>query len=184
MDVDGAGTDLVETTVAAQPEVADWADRLAPDAVLGARIPDQRQARQWVAAGLDRLARGWLVILDYADTTASMARRAQSEWLRTYQGHGRGGPPLRDLGHQDVTCEVATDQLALVRPPERAESQAAFLGRHGLADLVDEGRQVWAQRAHIGDLAAIRARSRVGEGEALIDPTGLGGFAVLQWHQG
>ncbi len=181
--VDEAGPGLVETTVDARLEVEARADRLAPDAAVGARIPDQAQARDWVADGLARLERGWLVILDYADSTASMARRPQPAWLRTYRDHARGGPPLHDVGHQDVTCEVAADQLALVRPPDRVETQADFLARHGLAELVDEGRQVWTQRAHIGDLQAIQARSRVGEAEALIDPTGLGAFTVLQWQQ-
>ena len=181
--VDEAGPALVETTAGTRPDVALWAERLVPDAAVGSRIPDQSRARQWVADALARLERGWLVILDYADTTASMAQRPQPEWLRTYRDHARAGPPLRDIGHQDVTCEVATDQLALVRPPDRIETQADFLARHGLAELVAEGRQVWAQRAHIGDLEAIRARSRVGEAEALIDPNGLGGFTVLQWQQ-
>ena len=34
---------------------------------------------------------------------------------------------------------------------------------------------------HVGDLAALRPRSRVGEAEALTDPTGLGAFRVLEW---
>ncbi len=184
VDVDESGPGLVEITVEAPSEMADRAQRLAPDAAVGARIPDQRQARDWVSDALGRLERGWLVVVDYADTTASMAGRPASDWLRTYQRHQRGGPPLGDLGRQDVTCEVATDQLALVRPPARVETQAEFLARHGLAELVEQGRQVWAQRAHIGDLEAIRARSRLGEGEALVDPDGLGAFAVLQWRQG
>ena len=57
------------------------------------------------------------MVIDYAATTADLAARPQEEWLRTYRGHARGGPPLADLGAQDVTSEVATDQLALVRPP-------------------------------------------------------------------
>ena len=182
VEADETGPGLVEVAVEAPPELADRAQRLAPGAAVGARIPDQRQARDWVSDALDRLERGWLVVIDYADTTASMARRPTSDWLRTYHRHQRGGPPLRHLGDQDVTCEVATDQLALVRPPARVETQADFLARHGLADLVEEGRQVWAQRAHIGDLEAIRARSRVGEGEALVDAEGLGAFRVLQWQ--
>ena len=33
----------------------------------------------------------------------------------------------------------------------------------------------------IGDLEAVKARSRVGEAEALLDPSGLGAFRVLEW---
>jgi SAM-dependent MidA family methyltransferase len=173
---------LVEVRVPATPAAAELAGRLAPEAVVGARIPIQGQAAAWVADVLARLERGRLVVIDYIDSTASMARRPAAEWVRTYRDQHRGASILEDLGAQDVTCEVALDQLAQVRAPDRVESQASFLRSHGLGDLVDEGRRIWSERAHIGDLAAIRARSRVGEAEALTDPGGLGGFTVVQWR--
>ncbi len=77
---------------------------------------------------------------------------------------------------------MAFDQLVLAHHPSRVSAQAEFLGVHGIEELIAEGRQVWRERAHIGDLAAVRARSRVGEGEALLDPSGLGGFQVLEWQ--
>ena len=43
------------------------------------------------------------------------------------------------------------------------------LWAHGLEGLVAEGRRVWTERAHLGDLEALRARSRVGEADALTD---------------
>ena len=69
------------------------------------------------------------------------------------------------------------------RLPERAadRTQADWLRGHGIEELVEEGRSIWRERASIGDLAAVRARSRVTEAEALLDPTGLGGFRVLEW---
>ena len=86
---------------------------------------------------------------------------------------------LDDLGTQDITCEVAIDQL----PPFAANtSQADWLRSHGLEQLVEEGRRVWAERAHLGDLEAVKARSRITEAEALTDPAGLGAFRVLEWH--
>ncbi|MEC8970363.1 MAG: hypothetical protein VX808_04375, partial [Actinomycetota bacterium] len=81
-------------------------------------------------------------------------------------------------GSQDVTVEVAVDQLP---PGAVADTQAAFLRRYGIDDLVEAGRHLWEERAHVGDLEAIRARSRVAEAEALLDPTGLGDFTVLEW---
>ena len=71
---------------------------------------------------------------------------------------------------------MALDQLAAVQEPDAVRSQAQFLALHGLDDLVAEGRRVWAERAGVGDLAAVRARSRVREAEALTDPAGLGAF--------
>ncbi len=152
---------------------------LAPDAAPGARIPVQNQARDWVDAAIARLRRGRVVIVDYADTTISMAHRPWTEWVRTYRGHGRAGHPLDDLGTADITCEVAVDQLP---PPARDRSQAEFLRAHGLDDLVDAARHEWQARAHIGDLQALKARSRVTEGAALTDPSGLGAFRVLEWE--
>jgi SAM-dependent MidA family methyltransferase len=137
-----------------------------------------------LAEALDRLERGRVVVFDYADTTSSMARRPTTEWLRTYRQHARGAHPLVDPGSQDITCEVAIDQLAAVATPDHDRSQAAWLTDLGIDALVEDGKRIWHERAHLGDLEAIRARSRVIEAEALLDPTGLGAFRVLEWHLG
>jgi hypothetical protein len=46
---------------------------------------------------------------------------------------------------------------------------------------VEEGRRVWTESAAAPTLAAMKMRSRISESEALLDPTGLGNFTVLQW---
>jgi len=144
----------------------------------GARIPVQAESAIWVDTALGLLGVGSVLIVDYASTTSAMAARPPAEWLRTYRGHERGDVPTNAPGTQDVTVEVAVDQL-----PDGAvvATQAEFLGAHGIAELVDEGRRIWEERAHLGDLMALRARSRVTESEALLDPSGLGGFTVLEW---
>ncbi|MBV8559557.1 MAG: hypothetical protein JO050_02200, partial [Acidimicrobiia bacterium] len=116
--------------------------------------------------------------LDYAGTTPEMARRPWTDWVRTYRRHGPGGHPLENLGEQDVTCEVAVDQLPA---PDTARTQADFLRAFGLDGLVDEARTAWEARAHIGDIEALEHRSRVSEGAALSDDAGLGAFSVLEW---
>lgn len=146
----------------------------------GARLPLQPAAAAWVGsaralAGSD----GRVVAFDYASTTAELLERPWTEWVRTYKDHARGGPPLELLGTQDITCEVAVDQLP---GPVESASQAAWLRRHGIEALVEDGRAEWEARASIGDLAAVRARSRVTEGQALLDEDGLGGFRVLEWR--
>jgi len=172
---------LAEIVVAGPSGVG---ERLAPDAPPGARIPVQDAAAVWLASVLDRMTRGRVVVFDYADTTPSMAGRPWTEWLRTYRRHGRGVHPLADLGGQDVTCEVAVDQLAAVRQPTADRSQADFLRDHGIAQLAEEARRAWQERSHIGDLEALIARSTVSEAAALTDPSGLGAFRVLEWEQG
>jgi SAM-dependent MidA family methyltransferase len=171
---------LVEVVVPANEADATVATELAPDAAIGARVPVQGRATSWLRSTLDLFDRGRLVLVDYGDTTASMARR-DTDWLRTYRAHERAGDPLASPGDADITTEVAWDQLAGVRAPDADRSQAEFLRAHGLDELVDEGRRIWDQRAAVGDLDAIRARSRVSEAEALTDPAGLGAFRVLEW---
>jgi SAM-dependent MidA family methyltransferase len=144
-------------------------------------VPFQAAATSWVDTALRRLRAGRLVVIDYTDTTAQMAARGPSSWLRTYRAHQRAGPPEADPGEQDVTCEVALDQLP---PGATTSTQAEFLRRWGIDALVEEGRQVWQARAHLGDLQALRGRSRARESEALLDPDGLGGFTVAEWAVG
>lgn len=175
---------LLERTAEGWAEVqvdADLDEALVPvdfdlEAPVGARVPVQRAAREWVETAR-RLA-DRVVVIDYADTTGSMARRPWTEWVRTYRAHGRGSHPLADLGRQDITCEVAVDQLP---PPAANRSQAEFLRAYGIDQLAAEARQAWQERAHIGDLQALVSRSRVHEAAALTDETGLGAFRVLEW---
>ncbi len=144
----------------------------------GTRIPVQTAAAAWVTEAVSLVGAGSVLVVDYTSTTQEMADRPSAEWLRTYRGHERGGEPTEAPGSQDVTVEVAVDQLP---PGAVVDTQAAFLRRFGIDDLVEAGRHLWEERAHLGDLEAIRARSRVAEAEALLDPTGLGDFTVLEW---
>jgi len=178
------GADLDEVQVTAPPDLADEACRLAPDAPEGGRIPIQHEAAGWLRRSLAALDRGRVVVIDYADTTPSLARRPWTDWVRTYRNHGRGTHPLADPGSQDITCEVAGDQLARVHPPAQDRSQGEFLAAHGMEAMAATARRAWQERAHIGDLEALVARSRVGEASALGDPAGLGGFRVMEWVVG
>ncbi len=175
--------ELVELLVPADADATRRAEQLAPDAAVGARLPLQLGAGEWLRRALDTVRRGSVLVIDYAASTAELAARPQDEWLRTYLAHDHGGPPLAHPGSQDVTCEVAVDQLERVAPVTRRATQAEWLAEHGIDDLVDEGRALWAAAAGAPDLAAVRARSRITEAEALRDPTGLGAFAVLEWQR-
>ncbi len=98
------------------------------------REPVQSAAARWIREA--RALGGRVVVFDYADTTASMARRPWTDWLRTYRDHQRGSGVLDDLGRQDITCEVAVDQLPR---PSSDTLQAEWLRHHGIDDLVEEG---------------------------------------------
>lgn len=143
--------------------------------------PRQDQACAWLAQALSVLERGIVVVIDYMSTTEEMASRPWPEWLRTYRGHERGDDPWTAPGTQDITCEVALDQLSAVCPPDRVVDQAAWLKAHGIDELVAEGNAAWRAGAAQGDLTALAGRSRAIEAEALLDPAGLGGFTVAEW---
>ncbi len=175
------GSSLTEVQVPLVATEAAWLDGLAPTALPGARVPIQHAAARWLRDALELAGpHGRVVAIDYATSTADLAARPWTEWLRTYRRHGRGGAPFESLGAQDITCEVAVDQLG--RAPSHDRSQAVWLRAHGLDELVEAGRRIWQERAAIGDLAAVRARSRIREAEALTDPAGLGSFRVLEWE--
>ena len=149
----------------------------------GARVPVQQRAGRWLLEARGRLDRGRVLVIDYASaSTAGFATRPWRDWLRTYRGHQRGEHYLRSPGAQDITCEVAIDQLvAGAGEPDTVRPQAQFLARWGIDELVDEGRQLWAEQAARPTVAAMMMRSRVREAEALCDPAGLGAFAVLEF---
>lgn len=184
LGLDADGPALRPYVVPAPEPIAAAVDTLVPDAAPGARVPWQREAAAWLQQARDLLVAGRIVLFDYGRSTAEMATVPQASWLRTYRGHGRGGDPFTELGTQDITVDVALDQLERVLGPGRRSAQAEFLRAHGIDELVEEGRRIWHERAHLGDLEALRARSRVREAEALLDPDGLGGFWVLDWSVG
>ena len=143
-----------------------------------AKIPIQTNASDWVQSALDVVRQGAVLAIDYCSTTSQMAREPQSKWLRTYRGHKKGTDPKDTPGTQDITVDVALDQLP---SGFQATTQAEFLTSHGIEELVKEGRRIWEKQAHLGGLEAVKARSRITEAEALLDPNGLGGFTTLEW---
>ena len=170
--------DLALEVGTADPALAHL-DALAPEVQVGARVPVAIAAADWVAAA--KANTDCLVIFDYGASTAELAERGQPGWLRTYAGHQRGSDPLAHVGRLDITHDVPVDQLPAAT---RMATQAEWLREHGLDERVRAARETWTERAHIGDLPALAARSAVSEAEALTDPSGLGSFLVLEWQSG
>lgn len=181
-----SGPRFVERLRPLEPRRDAWchgrAGRTAP---LGARLPVQADAAQWLDRALALAGPGGAVVaIDYMSTSPELARRPWTDWVRTYAAHGRAGTPLDAPGTADVTVEVAVDQLATVERPDRQRSQSAWLGAHGIEGLVAAGAALWRRDGLGGGLAAVAGRSQVHEAEALLDPRGLGGFQVLEWWGG
>ncbi|MCB0999142.1 MAG: SAM-dependent methyltransferase [Acidimicrobiales bacterium] len=159
-------------------EAPPWLPTTAPH---GARVPWQAAAGAWVDDTLGRLAAGRLLCVDYVTArTGELAGAPWRSWLRTYRGHERGVHYLQAVGRQDVTSQVALDQLP---EPTVVRTQEQFLRRWGIDELVDEGRRAWEAAAAAPTVAAMAMRSRVREAEALLDPAGLGAFLALEWER-
>lgn len=153
---------------------------LPADAPHGARAPLIERASRLVEQLRAQLRSGSLLVIDYGvATTAELVARPWREWLRTYRDNQRGEHYLAVPGSQDITTDVPFDQLPVA---DSLRSQSQFLQLHGIDELVAEGKKVWQQHAARPGLEALKMRSRVSEAEALIDPTGLGGFFVAEWN--
>jgi SAM-dependent MidA family methyltransferase len=179
---------LVESTVPASVELAADADLVIPDPADGARIPVPSALARWLRAGAAALRHGRLVVIDYTATAAELVERGSDGWLRTYREHGRGAHPLETPGEQDLTIDVPREYLVVAAARaglrlERELTQAEWLRMLGVDELVEGSRRAWEARAHIGDLDAVRHRSRVTEAAALVDPHGLGAHRVLVFRR-
>ena len=164
------------------PPLSPMAEELPARPSHGARRPLQDRAAAWVDDARATLRSGRVVVVDYArPSTAEMAARPWREWLRTYRRHGRGQHYLAAPGEQDITADIALDQLA---EPDAVGAQGQFLRRWGIDELTAEGRAAWTRAVASPDLAAVTMRSRIREAEALLDPGGLGAFTVAEWVVG
>ena len=152
---------------------------LAPNAPVGARIPLQEQASAWVRQACELIGRGRVIVFDYGATTTELAER--NGWLRTYAKHGKGTSPLACPGQQDITSDVAFDQLP---PPASLQTQADFLQDWGIQSLVTEAQKEWQQNAATPTTKTLIARSRPTEAQTLCDPTTFGNYKAAQWIVG
>lgn len=146
----------------------------------GTRVPVPEAALAWLAEARAVLHRGRAVVIDYGAAMVELADR-DGGWLRTHRSHDGRADWLIDPGSCDITIDVPFDLLAVAAPPDTDRRQDDWLRAHGIDDLVDEGRRRWDASAGVGDLAALTARSRIREGEALCDPEGMGSFRVVEW---
>jgi len=152
---------------------------LPKTAPLGSRAPVQDAAASWVRNSLSNIDHGRLLLFDYCSaSTAEIALTPWREWLRTYRDQGRGTHYLTDPGSQDITAQVMLDQLP---PGAIAATQADFLTRWGIDELVREGNAYWESMKQAPDIAAMKMRSRSAEAKSLIDPFGLGLFENMIW---
>ncbi|HEV8627999.1 MAG TPA: SAM-dependent methyltransferase [Acidimicrobiia bacterium] len=173
-----------EIALPAEDGLTALADRLIAghDIPVGARLPVPTALSDWLRSAGAMLRRGVIIVFDYCAPADELAARGQDGWLRTYHAQRRGGPPLDAPGSQDITADVPVEALrgaaaAAGLSVVGETTQAEWLRSLGVDELVEEARAAWHGRT-ANDLAALAARSRVHEADALLDPAGLGAHRV------
>lgn len=175
--------EFCEILVPASDDLVAEVEQFAPGAPIGSRVPVQRGIGPWLSEASASLSDGFVAVIDYAAPAEELIARGAEGWLRTYRGHLRAASPLVSIGEQDITADVVLESLR--RAAREAGlvsvwdgSQASWIEELGLEELLAEGRKVWQERAAIGDLEALAARSRIGEAGALRAEPGLGAHHV------
>jgi SAM-dependent MidA family methyltransferase len=170
----------------AEPSTSALAERLAAeDVVLGdGHVTEVCLALDpWLEDATSHLARGLLVLVDYAAEPADLHGATHPDGtLRAFARHAVGSDPFRHVGRQDLT---ATVDLAAVRSaagragltPIGETTQAELLARVGTADLTD----AYLRRPGATLQEALTLRSAVAR---LMDTRGMGGFRVAVFGRG
>jgi SAM-dependent MidA family methyltransferase len=170
----------------AEPSTPALAERLAAE---GGSLADGQVTEvclaldDWMADATRNLARGVVVLVDYAAEPANLHDATHPDGtLRTFARHAVGSDPFRHVGRQDLT---ATVDLAAVRSaaaraglfPIGETTQAELLARVGTAGLTD----AYLRRPGATLQDALALRSAVAR---LMDTRGMGGFRVLVFGRG
>jgi SAM-dependent MidA family methyltransferase len=176
---------FAEIAIPVDDGLATLADRLVEghDIPVGARLPVPTKLVQWLRSAAAMLRKGVIVVIDYAAPVEELAARGQAGWLRTYRAQRPGTSPLEAPGSQDITADVPLESLRRAAAGAGLSvlaemTQVEWLRSLGVDEMVEEARAVWHART-VTDLAAIAARSRVHEADALLDPAGLGAHRVM-----
>ncbi|MGF1478770.1 MAG: class I SAM-dependent methyltransferase [Cyanophyceae cyanobacterium] len=169
------------------PRLATYFELVGID-ILSSRYPNGYRtevnlaALDWLAAVAKKLARGYLLTIDYGYTAERYYSPQRDQGtLQCYTQHRRHNNPYVNLGTQDITAHV--DFTALERQGERygfttvgSTKQGLFLMALGLGDRLAE---LASNRYSVSEI--FQRRDALHQ---LIDPSGLGGFGVLIQSRG
>lgn len=162
-------------------DVSDVPALLPLTAAHGARAPIQTAAGIWLHMAVQRISQGSVLVFDYcSESMREISATPWREWLRTYKDHGRGEHYLQNPGAQDITTQVMLDQIEMQFPKISVKSQATWLARWGIGELISEGVQYWEEHKHSPNIQAMKMRSRKVEADALTNQEGLGAFSVVE----
>lgn len=164
--------------------------------VTGPRRPVLTGWNRWLADARGVATRNAIMLFDYGASLDSVIARSP-EWLRTYRNQSRGSFYLDSPGSQDITIDIPTDVItadlaAAGFADPKVDSQADWLRARGADALLEQAAKQSDAAGSLRPSAppsterdAIpyehwRAQSVRNELAALLDPSGLGSFFVVE----
>lgn len=165
------------------PRLAEWFDHRQIRLAEGQRAEVNLAMLDWLGQIGHDLERGYVLIFDYGLAASELygPDRATGT-LRAFRGHHVSSDVLSSVGHQDITAHVDLDAVANGARDCGLEvfqrtRQAEFLLGNGIEHVYAEARKTADEDWD----AATQLRSAVAR---LLDPQGMGGFAVLVLGKG
>ena len=178
-----SGESFVE--VLGEPSSAQIEARLAG---LGVSLPEGYRGEvnlamaDWIGQVCGALDRGFALTIDYGELAGELYSPENARGtLACFNRHAIGSDPYRDVGRQDITCQV--DFTSLMRLGERHgldtvgyTRQRQFLANLGFREFRDapDAPDVSAARAELSRMAMM----------TLVDPDEYGDFKVLAQAKG
>ena len=178
-----AGEDFVEALE--EPSSPLIESRLAG---LGVSLPEGYRGEinlameDWISQVCGALDRGFVLTIDYGELARELYSPGNARGtLVCFSRHAIGGDPYRNVGQQDITCQV--DFTALIELGEQHgldtvgyARQRQFLVNLGFHEFLDalETPGLSAARAELNRMAMM----------TLVDPTEYGNFKVLAQAKG
>jgi NADH dehydrogenase [ubiquinone] 1 alpha subcomplex assembly factor 7 len=189
LGVDRDGDGLIIMELPARPEVVAWCTSVYPDASPGQTVTAQVVATRWIEETLRSIPRVSMCLIDYAETSAVLSGRPMHQLVRAYRKHRSSDEWLSTPGETDLTVDVNVDGVSMAVAAAGGTlnvlSQRSFLLDQGaeedLADL-SYAEVTAASEGRIMD--QLIARSKRIDLEAVLDPSGLGGFSVFLIEKG
>ena len=187
--VDRGGDGLTLVEMPARPEIVEWCTSVYPEASPGQTVTAQVVATRWIEETLGSFPRVSMCLIDYAEPSAVLADRPMHQLVRAYRKHRPSDEWLSKPGETDLTVDVNVDGVAMAVAAAGGTvnvlSQRSFLLDQGaeedLADL-SHAEVTAASEGRIMD--QLIARSKRVDLEAVLDPSGLGGFSVFLIEKG
>lgn len=151
----------------------------------GDRFEIRPGVNDWCKRAGAVLERGYLLTIDYGDTTPGLWTKRPAGTIVTYKDETLGVDPLDSPGERDITAHVdftalqqAAEDAGLV--PQLLTTQREFLDRLGIAHIAGDLRHAQQEAQTAGDHAgAVQLLAERGRLQALTARGGLGDLLVF-----